>query len=254
MIDPNLPGCENLLKAGCPWVGLRAFSGLPNVKWCEATLCSWVAEPANTWSNLAYVAAAVALFVVARREGSRALRFFAPAALTVGLSSLAYHATVAFATQVLDFWGMYFYFLFLLALNLVRLGWLPGAALFRALIPSVFAFTLLTVGVARAGLPVQGIIALLIAATLVTEHLASRAAAVPTHRYFWMMLAIIAVAFACSAADVSRLWCDPQNHFVQGHATWHALGAVALFASYFHYRQFRASYDDGGGAATSTAP
>jgi hypothetical protein len=122
MIDPHAAGCENLLRAGCPWVELRHWGGLPNVKWCEQSLCAWIAEPANTWSNLAYVLAAAALFALARRESSRTLRFFAPAALAVGLCSLVYHASVAFATQVLDFFGMYFYFLFLLALNLVRLG------------------------------------------------------------------------------------------------------------------------------------
>jgi hypothetical protein len=82
----------------------------------------------------------------------------------------------------------------------------------------------------------------LIAATLLTEYLASRAYAVPTHRWFWTTLAIISVAFACSAADASRLWCDPTNHWLQGHALWHGLGAAALVASYFHYRQFRAMY------------
>jgi hypothetical protein len=242
MFDPNATGCENLLRTGCPWVELRSWGGLPNLKWCEETLCSWIAEPANTWSNLAYVVAAVALYAVARRESSRTLRFFAPAALAVGLCSFAYHASVAFTTQVLDFFGMYFYFLLLLALNFVRLGWLPAATLFRALVPGIFGFTLLTVGIAHTGLPVQGIIGVLVAATLLTEYLASRARAVPTHRFFWTTLAFIAVAFACSAADASRLWCDPSNHLIQGHALWHALGAAALFASYFHYRQFRPLY------------
>lgn len=233
---------ENLLRSGCPWVELRELGGLPNVKWCEETLCAWIAEPANTWSNLAYLAAAVALYLVARRETSRTLRFFAPAAVAVGLASFAYHASVAFATQVLDFWGMYFYFLLVLALNLVRLRWLPGTRLFRALWPAIFAFTVLTAAVGRAGLPVQAIIGLLIAATVFTEWRAGRVTPVATRRWFWVTLAIIAVAAACSAADASRLWCDPANHVLQGHALWHALGALALFASYFHYRQFRALY------------
>lgn len=228
-----------LLQPGCPWVPLREWGGLPNVKWCEETLCAWAAEPANTWSNLAYVLVGLVLFLVSRREPSRTLRFFAPAAVIVGSASLVYHASVAFVTQVLDFWGMYFYFLLLVGLNLVRMGKLPGRRFFPVLWPSIFGFTLLTVVVAKLGLPVQGIVLALVALTLATEVLASRALPVPTHRWFFLTLAIITVATACSVADASRLFCTPTNHVIQGHAAWHALGSGALLSSYFHYRQFR---------------
>jgi hypothetical protein len=226
---------SRLLEPGCPWVDLRQWGGLPNVKWCEETLCAWIAEPANTWSNLSYLVAAAALFAWARREGSRALQFFAPAAAIAGLASLTYHASVAFVTQVFDFFGMYVYFLLLLGLNLARLGAVPRSG--RIFWPAVLVLTGLTVAVARAGLPVQGIIALLIAAILATEALASRARPA-RHGAFFLSLALIAAAAAFSAADASRLWCDPSNHWIQGHAIWHALGAAALFASFFHYRQF----------------
>ncbi|MBS1150037.1 MAG: hypothetical protein H6Q89_1735, partial [Myxococcaceae bacterium] len=44
----NFDGYPNLLNPECPWVPLRQWGGLPNVKWCEETLCQWVAEPTNT--------------------------------------------------------------------------------------------------------------------------------------------------------------------------------------------------------------
>ena len=42
------------LSPGCPWYELSELR-LPNFDWCEAQRCSYVVEPANAWSNLAYV-------------------------------------------------------------------------------------------------------------------------------------------------------------------------------------------------------
>ena len=39
--------------------------------------CSWVVEPANTWSNLAYLVVGVVIYFAARRSPSPQLRFFA---------------------------------------------------------------------------------------------------------------------------------------------------------------------------------
>ncbi|MGC4118030.1 MAG: ceramidase domain-containing protein [Myxococcales bacterium] len=231
-----------LLQPGCPWVELREWSGLPNVKWCEETLCAWAAEPANTWSNLGYLLAAAALLTWTRRCRSQALRVLFPlGAFAAGATSLAYHASIAFATQVLDFFGMYVYFLLLVGLNLVRLGRVTVPSLMRWFWPAVVAFTVLTFLVARANLPVQPIVMVLLAAVLGTEAVAARSEHGTSRRWWYLALGLIAVAAAFSFADVSRLWCDPGNHVVQGHALWHLLGAGALFASFFHYRQFDGS-------------
>lgn len=238
----NFADYPNVLKEGCPWVELRQVGGLPNVKWCEETLCSVVAEPANTWSNLAYVIVAVLLFLAARSEKERTLRFFAPAAFWVGITSLVYHATVSFLTQVFDFWGMYIYFLLILFLNLVRFGTLKKEQFFKVLWIGVFAFTGLTVAVAKAGLPIQGIVGLLIAAALVTEVLATRKATEKvSHKALGATLLFVAVAASFSAADASRTFCI-RDSWIQGHAIWHCFGAVALYFSYFHYRQFKAQF------------
>jgi len=233
----------HLLQQGCPWVPLREWGGLPNVKWCEETLCSVVAEPANTWSNLAYIAVAGVLFFVARKETSKTLRFWAHAAFWVGVSSFAYHATVAFVTQVLDFFGMYFYFLLILGLNLLRMGLVKKDRFFATLWPGILGFTVLTVVVAKVGLPVQGIIMLLIALTLGTEVVASKRSESKIHYGTLVVtLVLITIAASFSAADASRRYCDPNDHIFQGHAIWHVFGAMALGTSYFYYRQFRALF------------
>jgi hypothetical protein len=227
-----------LLDPSCPWVPLREWGGLPNVKWCEQTLCAIVAEPANTWSNVAFFVGAVFLWKVNRAETSKTLRFWTTASIWVGLTSLVYHATVAFVTQVFDFFGMYFYFVLLVLLNLVRLGKLEKDRLFVVLWPAIALFTGITVIVAKVALPVQGIVVFLLVCVLVTEYLASKRAPA-RHGWFAASLAFIFVAAAFSVSDASRRWCDPQDHVFQGHAIWHCLAAVSLCLSLLHYRQFR---------------
>ena len=230
-----------LSNPACPWAPVRAWGGLPNVKWCEETLCSWVAEPANTWSNLAFFVAAGVLYVLARREESRSLRFFAPAAAVVGLSSGVYHASITFVLQVFDFFGMYCFIGLMLLLNAVRAGWVPRGRFFPVFWGGVTALTVLTVGVAKLSLPVQGIVLALVLGIVATEVVATRAAAArPAHGWFLAALVGLCVSMGFSAADGSGRWCNPADHLVQGHAVWHLLNGGVMVLSYLYYRQFRA--------------
>ncbi|PZR18429.1 MAG: hypothetical protein DI536_00675 [Archangium gephyra] len=233
----------NISNPECTWTPLREWGGLPNVKWCEETLCGVIAEPANTWSNLAYLVVAAFLFFYTRKDSSRTLRFWAPVAFWVGITSGIYHASVTFVMQVLDFWGMYFFFGLVLLLNLLRLGVVKADTFFRTLYISIFSLTAFTVLVARLHLPIQGIVVIMIAATLLTEMLASRRSATPVnHKWLAGCLLFIGVAIGFSGSDASGLRCDPHDHVFQGHAIWHVLGSIAIVLAHFHYRQFVALF------------
>lgn len=56
-------------------------------------------------------------------------------------------------------------------------------------------------------------------------------------RHILAGLVLMALAQAASLADLSRALCDPDNHFVQGHAVWHLVSALALYCLVQHYRQ-----------------
>jgi hypothetical protein len=233
----------NVMNPECPWVGLREAGGLPNVKWCEETLCSVIAEPANTWSNVAFLIAAGYLWWLTKNDKERMLRFWAPATFWVGITSLVYHATVAFVTQVFDFWGMYFFFAQTLLLNLLRMGTIKVERFFKILWVSIFALTGITVVVAKLNLPVQGIVALLLVGILVTEGIAAkRSTEQRTWKYLAGALGFIFVAGIFSASDASRAWCDRHDHVFQGHAIWHVLNGFGITLAHFHYRQFRGLY------------
>jgi hypothetical protein len=224
------------LDPGCPWEPLSSF-WLPNVRWCETQLCSWVVEPANTWSNLAYVLAGVALWWIGTRRGERTLRIFGLAEIVVGISSLVYHMSFSGVLQVLDFVGMYVFTNLLIGLNLVRLGTLPRRLFWPVYVLSVAAFTVLTVALRFTSFPIQGVVFVLILAIIATE-LMQRPAAGLDRRFFHASLATLVVAAVFSAADVTRVFCDPDDHFVQGHAIWHVLGSISLVFAACFYRQF----------------
>lgn len=240
---PRLPA--NPIPAGCPWHELSQY-GLPNVNWCEEYVCAWINEPANTWSNLAYVFAALWILGLRRGTGTAGpLRWFAPVLATMGLFSGIYHASNTHVTQILDFLGMYLFCFLLLGINGVRLRALSLVRLPLWFFCSVSVATVGTVLAVRAGFPIQSFIGILTLALVVTELLIRRrssAEAGPTSslRGFFASLGLLTLAASCSALDVSRTLCDPQNHFLQGHAAWHVLSAAALLAAYYHYRQFHA--------------
>jgi hypothetical protein len=130
-------------------------------------------------------------------------------------------------------------------LNLRRLGRLAPGAWLRAFWLLVAGTTLLTVALDFLGVPIQGIVFVLIVTIAASEAWLSRRAPGASHGMFLLALALIAAGGVFSALDVTRTWCDPWHPYLQGHAFWHVLSALCLFAAYFHSRQFEPQLGDG---------
>ncbi len=222
-----MPNLAPALPSGCPWSGFTP----PNVDWCERELCGLIVNPADTWSNLAYLLGALAMWRLARRTGRADLAHFAPASLAVGASSFAYHASYTWLLQFFDFVGMFVFCFLVIARNAVRLGWiaparerafwLGGALVASACVPPLF----------YAGAPIQATVFVLILLSVAQELALWRRASLAeraSYASYWGALAALSAAAAFSLADVTRAWCDPDNHWLQGHALWHVLSAAAL--------------------------
>jgi hypothetical protein len=85
-------------------------------------------------------------------------------------------------------------------------------------------------------------VAACIALALVQEAVLRRRA--PGTRYapwYPLGLVLLGAAALASALDVTRVACDPTNHWLQGHALWHVLTALALLAFYRFYETLPAS-------------
>lgn len=224
---------------GCFWHQAAEKFGSPNIKWCEETLCQVVSEPANTWSNLAYIVFAGAVFFFARQNRSRAIRWIPWAFLLMGAGSFYYHMSNFYISQILDFVGMYLLIHWLLALNLIRAKLFAGkgAVIFYA------AFILANSLLLHWMYLIQYRFQLLIAAVglllFVTEFWARKQGSIPRKKiYFVLAIALVLFAQTFSFMDLTRIVCDPTNHFFQGHALWHVLSALGLFFAFKHFAQF----------------
>ena len=114
-------------------------------------------NPADTWSNLAYIVFGLWMMREARRGGRRDLALFGPASIAVGVFSGVQHASDTWMLQFFDFVGMFLFCFLVLTRNAERLGWigaerrlafyLGGVAGMSALVPLLF----------EVGLPIQGL-------------------------------------------------------------------------------------------------
>ncbi len=224
----------------CPWHASAELLGAPNIKWCEATVCSWISEPANTWSNLLFLVVAAIVWFQCRRSAHAELRWMAPAMALMGVFSGIYHASNNYLSQLFDFIGIYLLIFWLLVINLRRIGWITKARQTPSFVLLVIGGVLLVHLMYLTQLRFQLIIAVASLAILVTELMARR---VPEERvplgYFLASMVLLALAQTASLADLTRLLCDPDNRWLQGHALWHLLSALALYCSVQHYRRLR---------------
>lgn len=218
-----------------PWEDWRKATCLPDDCFCEAIEDALVAQPANTWSSLAFVLAAlwVAARFVRRGGSERAPLVSAEAALLVGslalvgLGSAFYHASLTFIGQVLDVSGMYLVVTFILLHRLgLRYGVRPLA--------SVAAFVLMNAALLAAQVttpPLRRIVfGVLLVTALIVEWRSSRAG----RRWLAAGAGLMAIAFAIWTADRLRVVCAPASP-IQGHAIWHLLGAFASVCLYRSY-------------------
>ncbi len=225
----------------CPWYSLAEQTGAPNIKWCEETLCQWVSEPANTWSNLGYLV--VGLFIILhayKTNQSGACRQFGFIISIMGCLSLIYHLSNFYLTQILDFMGMFLFLSWAIGCNLIRLKKLRLETLNVFMLVFVTSVTAIVHVMYKLEIHFQILILIGALVIVFTEFLARNRQKLRYH-WFFLSLLFLAGAFAFSAMDVSRFWCDPTQHFLfsQGHAIWHWLSAVAMFGVYRHYLQIK---------------
>jgi hypothetical protein len=227
MVDP--------LPAGCPWSGWLP----PNVDWCEEELCGWIVNPADTWSNLAYLVFGAIMWRQASRSGDPRVALFAPASVVVGVFSFAYHASYTYFLQFFDFVGMFVFCFTVITANALRLGWIEHRRQWVFFASGVVVSSASVPLVSQTTIPIQVLVGVLILVILGQElalHRGREADVVEAdYGPFYLALILLAGAAAFSLADVTRVWCNPQNHWVQGHAVWHLLTASSLYALFVFY-------------------
>lgn len=204
----------------CPWSEYTPAT----IAFCERRLCAWIVEPSNAWSNLAYIAVGVWI-LWRRRERVTALTAIGVASVVLGIGSFSFHATGVRVFEVVDVSSMYLISGLALTFALQRwLRWSDGGAI-AFFVATVLGSSLLMIAAGNDG------IAMFSVQTLTAVGLEIRLRDRTPPGVGWWLLsasAVTALALVIWLLDVHGLVCDPDNHFVTGHAVWHVLTAVSI--------------------------
>jgi len=222
----------------CPWDHLAPAS----LRFCEAPVCGWVTEPANTWTNVGFVIVGLWVLARARRDGRGALGWIGVAAIATGVGSAFFHGTSSLAGQLVDQNVMLAETSLFVALNVMRWRRWPNPDRRLALValgilaPSLLALVLVPdAGIALFALHVVVMLALELALALRDR------GAIRYHD-----LAVVGLLFALAWGlwwlDKLGLACDPDQHVMTLHGVWHLLGAASFIFWYRHYRQVAARW------------
>ncbi len=221
---------------GCPWYSMYESWGPANVKWCEQTLCSIVNEPANAWSNFAFIIAGLFYWNKFRTK-NQDVAWLAMSGVIMGVFSFIYHATNNALTQYFDFFGMYVFLFFIITLNYARLKGLPGKAFRVPYWSAVLAMSFATPIFRKIGFPIQLLILVGVLVVFATERACISKGKAKSHlKHFIGMGVFFGIAISFSMLDVTRILCMPDNHFIQGHALWHIFSSLGMIAAIHHYQ------------------
>lgn len=239
MMGSNLP---NPHPPGCYWHQYAEKFGVPDIKYCEETLCQFISEPANTWSNLSFIFVGIAIMIWckfhSRNDRSRFVELYGVNTIFVGVTSLIYHLSNNFLTQFIDFLGMYAFFGLLLLGNLELLGKMKKEGLLKIYLISFLPYSAIFFIFRYAGIPVQLSMLLIILAGLVTKLMVVKRYKI-NFKLLGMALGVFVVALSCQIADINRVWCDPKNHWLQFHGLWHIFNGLGMGVLFLYFENLR---------------
>ena len=217
----------------CPWDGFEHAS----ISFCEQRLCSWIVEPANTWSNIGFVL--VGLWILWKEARSRRpdLLMVGVTAVFVGINSALFHATGTRWGEVVDVSAMYLISSLFIVLSAQRL-WN---------ISSVFMISSYVVlaGSTSAAMVFSGSNGIILfalhitAAVLLESAFFKRSKDSVKFTNLAFMAICFSVAFTSWKLDISKVICNPDNHIFGGHALWHFGNALCLWFYYGYQSQFK---------------
>jgi dihydroceramidase len=224
------------------WETWEPATCMPAKCFCEAIQFGQsIRQPANTWSSLVYVlvgALTIALTQAADTVWAE-LRLTKSYSIVLGLSiiligvgSAFYHASLTFIGQFSDVLGMYLLTSFMLVYAWERLFDLNRTItlIVYFLINLVLVWFLIKVPETR-----RYLFGLVLIAAMIFEYLMRRFKKPLIQVRWWHIgFSLFTIAYVIWILDISKTLCEPYS-YLQGHAIWHVLGAVAIWFLYYYY-------------------
>jgi hypothetical protein len=220
-----------------------------------------IAQPVNTWSNVAYWFAGLLILIAASKDGegkSGAMRGVSPYTTTfgilvmaIGTGSMFFHASMTNWGGAIDVAAMNLFLSYQIFFTLKRVLNLRGVVFWSLWIAVNLVFITLRIVRPVAGL---GVFEILFVSMLALEAMIAVLARLNkraglAHAYSRLLLfplrnwKLLAIALACFGSGYAfwTLWqnaspfCDPDSLF-QGHAVWHFLTAVSTWFLFAYLR------------------
>jgi hypothetical protein len=255
----TLWGSENI------WFALTAAGGNA-LHFCELNRVNeLVRQPANTWSNLGFLAVGLAITAIGvadfkqgnqrKMSANFMVRYpifsvlFGLSAMYVGLGSLLYHASLTEFFQKHDQMGMYALVFTILALSIHRIfpviKFFGRWRSFHGLNLCGAAATFLLVSWMWKYLDINLFFPLCLALVLLShlyyEFFLKKSEAFT--KYIISGFLCLVMGFTIWMLDRTHIWCDPES-WLQGHAIWHVLTALSALFVYLYYRTDSAPIPD----------
>jgi hypothetical protein len=241
-------GAADAFLMNYSWEGWRPATCMPDHCFCERIHEGVIRQPVNTWSNLAFILVGLVVIDIASRDLTRSSRaasanpmrarlvypiVYGLTTILIGISSMLYHSSLAFAGQAVDVIAMYLLTSFIALYNLSRLRRMSNGAFLASylLVNVALAFVSMEWPVLR-----RYIFLMLVVVALVAEAIVRRRRR-PRMNVAYLRAALVSMvaAFAAWILDIMRVFCVPDGRF-QAHALWHVLMAVVIGFVYLYYR------------------
>lgn len=195
--------------------------------YCETQMCGWLQQPANTWSNIGYLIAA--LLILRSRHKSIEKTFFFWTTFALFLGSTFFHMSGTNIGKLLDVGAMLVLSMGICTLALQRyLHWDKRKTLtFYGIGLTLSLIFLAIFDIANIPFSLQVIVGAVLEFQMIREKRGKLSGNI-------LSLAILVEFFAgiFLLLDLTRSWCDSENHLINGHAVWHLLSAAAIYTLY----------------------
>jgi hypothetical protein len=203
----------------------------------EENLSGIIMQPFNTWTNLAFIAVSLLIFLIyGKTDIGKKIMLIPVAGIFIGISSFIYHAQFYFFFQVFDLSSMFLLASFLFSYNLLRLNIIKGISYhicFFLLFMLLIAI-LLIIRDKIGELIFGGVLIISIILEMVNFFMNKNT----SYKNYIVAIVIFIVSYVIWQFDCRHIFIKPENHFFQGHGMWHILNAVSIFFLYVFYRQF----------------
>jgi hypothetical protein len=216
----------------CPWDKLRPAT----VKYNESNVNAWIRQPANAWSNLAYIVVGLWLYARFGIETRHMLWMIPLTAILIGVTSFLYHASFTLLFQTSDLVSMYLFSCLLIVLDVKTLARIGDSAFYGLYLALVLASSVLFLRIkAKAGIVIFIVHVLVIIVLQIMIGIGGQTTIGYTS-FAWMLVTLL-LAFSLWLLDLKGTLFHPDNHLVQGHALWHLASSLCFIFVYNHYAQ-----------------